>query len=308
MLKQKVLMQVSIIISSILICCCVHAAPKKSNTKTVIIIHGTFGIGKEIALTFQRNNWDVWATCDSTDNCNQIPGINVEQLNSNNEKSAKLLVQKIKNKSNRIDVIVNNAAFNIVGPEEAISVAQAQEMFNVNIITPLSLIQESLPLMRTNNSGRIINISNTPGTRAVPGLGLYTASQMALEGLSEALASELSPWNIRVSIIETGSVDNKWATNSPSAANIDSHPGYKNFTQKLRSDLTKKSSDRKNQEQQIAKLVVQIVNTEKPNMRYQADVTAVSLLSELFNDPTGNTNRDKKISLSKDLYELPSTF
>lgn len=297
-----------VLILCLFACCSAYAVKPISTHKTVLITNGTTGVGKEIAITFQKANWNVWVTCSNAKSCIQIHGVNVEKVDGTNLNSVKQLVTKIKSKSKSLDVLVNIPVYNIIGPQEAISITQAAEIFNNNIIGPLTVTQEILPLMRASHSGKIINVINTPGTRAIPGLGLYTASHMAIEGLSEALATELAPWQIKVSIVESSAVDGSWAKDTPSAANIDSHPGYKNFTHKLRADLTKKSNERGIHNQHIANLVLQIANTDKPNMRYQADKMAVSLLGEMSNDPTGNVNRDKMISLSKELFDLPATF
>lgn len=68
----------------------------------------------------------------------------------------------------------------------------------------MRLIQAVLPTMRQQQSGHIINISSGVGVHSLPGLGLYSASKFALEGLSESLAATLSHWNIKVSIVEPG--------------------------------------------------------------------------------------------------------
>jgi NAD(P)-dependent dehydrogenase (short-subunit alcohol dehydrogenase family) len=103
-----------------------------------------------------------------------------------------------------VDVVVNNAGFGLLGAVEEVDESQAREVFETNFFGSLSVIQAALPLLRAQKSGHIINISSIGGFSGVPGFGLYHASKFALEGLSEALALELKPLGIHVTIVEPG--------------------------------------------------------------------------------------------------------
>jgi NAD(P)-dependent dehydrogenase (short-subunit alcohol dehydrogenase family) len=104
----------------------------------------------------------------------------------------------------RVDVVVNNAGFGILGAVEEMEEKQARDVFETNFFGPLSVIQAALPHLRAQSGGHIINISSIGGFVGFPGYGLYNASKFAVEGLSEALASELKPLGIHVTIVEPG--------------------------------------------------------------------------------------------------------
>jgi NAD(P)-dependent dehydrogenase (short-subunit alcohol dehydrogenase family) len=104
----------------------------------------------------------------------------------------------------RVDVVVNNAGFGILGAVEEVEEKQARDVFETNFFGPLSVIQAALPHLRAQSGGHIINISSIGGFVGFPGYGLYNASKFAVEGLSEALASELKPLGIHVTIVEPG--------------------------------------------------------------------------------------------------------
>src|SRR5262249_6286022 len=101
--------------------------------------------------------------------------------------------------------LVNNAGIDIAGPLETSSVAEARLQFEVNVIGVLAVTQAFLPLLRQSR-GRIVNIGSVLGRLAIPLMGAYSASKFALEGLTDAFRIELSPWGIRVSLIEPGPV------------------------------------------------------------------------------------------------------
>lgn len=281
----------------------VHAAT--TTQKTVLVTGGLSGIGKEIATEFQKDGWNVWVTSRNPNARDTIPGVTVRKLDVTDQAAIKKLMQDIQAKTGRLDVLVNNAGYGILGATETVSVAQARNLMDVNVIGPFLLMQEALPLMRANHGGHIINISSTSGLRALPGLGIYAASKMALEGLSEALAAETAHWNIQVSIIEPGTVKNDWVKNAEAAENINSYPGYKTFTNNLQSSLQQKALDVGQDPHEVAQLTVKIANTSKPDLRYQTNSTVAALAHEVLVDPTGNKMRDKTVAWGQELYENP---
>jgi NAD(P)-dependent dehydrogenase (short-subunit alcohol dehydrogenase family) len=281
---------------------CFNVAAKTSKPKTVLITGGLSGIGKEMAIAFKNDGWNVWVTSRTPEKYESLPGVNARQLDITDSASIKKLIAEIKNKDGRIDVLVNNAGYGIVGPQEAVSEAQVKDLFAVNVFGPLQLIQESLPLLRASHDGHIINISSTSGMRALPGLGTYAASKMALEGISEAFAAELAPWNIKVSIVEPGSVANDWSKNAQVAANINQFHGYNTFTTKLQNTLISKSIEVGQKQEEIAILVLSIAKNSNPDLRYQTGKQSSDLAAELWKDPSGNQLRDKMIGFVKPYY------
>jgi len=104
----------------------------------------------------------------------------------------------------RIDVLVNNAGYVLVGAIEESSDEQIRQQFDTNLFGVLNVTREALPVLRRQKSGHIVNIGSNVGFSAMPLLGIYSATKFALEGLSEALAGELAPHNIKTTIVEPG--------------------------------------------------------------------------------------------------------
>ncbi len=114
----------------------------------------------------------------------------------------------------RIDVLVNNAGYGYVGAVEEGVDAEVRTMFDTNFFGPVSMIKAVLPGMRSRRSGYIVNISSMTGLISNPGNVYYSSSKFALESLSEGLAKELSPFDIRVSVIEPGFFRTDWSGRS----------------------------------------------------------------------------------------------
>lgn len=124
------------------------------------------------------------------------------------------MFEAIKSRIGKIDVLVNNAGFGLAGAVEETSIEETREVFEVNFVSALKITQTFLPLLRQQRKGHIIQISSHGGIKAFAGFGIYNASKFALEGFSEALAQELSPLGIQLTIVEPGPFRTNFAGSS----------------------------------------------------------------------------------------------
>jgi len=104
----------------------------------------------------------------------------------------------------RIDVVINNAGYGLIGAVEECSEAAIRRNFEVNFFGALNVIRGVLPHLRSRKSGFIVNVSAAAAISNYPGFGIYGASKCALEGLSEALMAEVRAFGVRVMIVEPG--------------------------------------------------------------------------------------------------------
>ncbi len=126
------------------------------------------------------------------------------KLDVTNTEDAKNAISEAVKEFGRIDVLVNNAGYALVGAIEESSDAQIRQQFETNVFGVLNITREALPVMREQKSGHVVNIGSVVGISATPSMGIYSASKFALEGLSEALAGELAAHGIKTMIVEPG--------------------------------------------------------------------------------------------------------
>ena len=124
----------------------------------------------------------------------------------------------------RLDVIVNNAGFGLFAAVEETTEAQARAQLGTNLLGPLWVVQATLPYLRAQGSGHILQVSSLSGVATFPLLGLYQASKWALEGLSETLAGEVAGFGIKVTLLEPGAFRTEWA--GVSADHAEEMPAY----------------------------------------------------------------------------------
>lgn len=110
----------------------------------------------------------------------------------------------------RLDVVMNNAGIGVIGPVEDVSEADARLQIEVNLFGVLNVVRATAPVFRRQQRGLYVNTASMAGEVSIDSLGLYSASKFAVEGLSEALRSELAPYDVGVMIVEPGPFDTEW--------------------------------------------------------------------------------------------------
>ncbi len=129
----------------------------------------------------------------------------VQPLDVTKTGDAEAAVKATLERFGRIDVLINNAGFGIVGAIEETPMVELRAQMETNFFGAVAVTQAALPTFRVQRSGAIVNISSLGGQLSLPGFGAYSASKFALEGVSEALAAEMKPFGVKVLIVEPGS-------------------------------------------------------------------------------------------------------
>ena len=185
----------------------------------VVITGCSSGIGLATALSLAKAGHNVYATMRNPGKgtllrekiaADKLP-ISIVALDVDSDDSAAKAFTEIYSRAGFIDVLVNNAGIDYVGPVEELPFEAFRASMETNYFGALRCIRACLPEMREHRRGCIVNVSSVAGRFASSPMAPYTASKFALEALSEALAQEVKAFNIRVAIVEPGVIDTPMA-------------------------------------------------------------------------------------------------
>ena len=197
--------------------------------KVVLITGASSGIGKETARLFQTKNWKVAATMRSPEgsaDLQTIADVECIRLDVTDVDSIRSAIAETLEKFGRIDAVVNNAGFAVIGPFEAATDEQVRRQFETNVFGLMNVCREILPYFREQKRGTIVNVASVGGRTTFPLYSLYHSTKWAVEGFSESLQYELDQFNIRIKIIEPGPIKTDFYDRSQSVAKKDGLTAY----------------------------------------------------------------------------------
>ena len=234
------------------------------------------GIGYETALMLGRNGFRTFATMRNTKKSDSLQEIirkegldvSIQQLDVNDNASIENTINNIKNEANRIDVLINNAGFGLVGFFEDLTLDEIRDQFETNFFGILNITRKIIPIMRLQKSGTIINISSGAGQVGFPGISAYVSTKFAIEGFSESLMYELLPYGIKVVIIEPGVIKTNFFRN----CKLSEHSVKKNSTYSTSLDKFQKNieimQEHATSPTDVAKVIIQVLGNSEPKQRY----------------------------------------
>src|SRR5919108_1478637 len=203
----------------------------KKNYKVAIVTGSSSGIGFETSLLLARNGFYTDATMRNPNKSKKEGMINVANrerlplqvipLDVVDNKSVKEAIGRITTEQGRIDVLVNNAGYLLLGPLEELSIEEFKEQFETNFFGAIRVTQAVLPIMRRHKEGVIINISSIAGRIGFPLSSAYVSSKFALEGLSESMAYEVEQFGIKVILVEPGVIKTNFPNNIKIGKRVD---------------------------------------------------------------------------------------
>jgi len=177
--------------------------------KTVLITGSSTGIGRASAIKFQKEGWNVIATMRSPEKETELQNLEnvlVARLDVQDLDSINQAIEKGIAEFGKIDVVVNNAGYGLMGSFESANRESIQRQYDVNVFGLFDVTRAALPHFRENKSGMFINISSVGGRITFPLISLYHSTKFAVEGFSESLHYELESVGIKVKIVEPGGV------------------------------------------------------------------------------------------------------
>ena len=233
------------------------------------------GIGLETAVALAMEGHFTFATMRNLKKVEALEKIvkdenlpiSILELDVDNKESMDNAIEKIIEQKGRIDTLVNNAGWGMWGTVEDVSIDEFKEQFETNFFSIVRMIQKIAPIMRKQKSGSIVNVSSVAGRIGFPVSPAYISSKFALEGLSECLRFELSPFGINVITIEPGVIKTNFFDSMKMAKRSDSNSVYNDITSKVISGV-KMMAEMGTDPKEVANAILKSINDKNPLPRY----------------------------------------
>lgn len=253
--------------------------------KIALVTGSSSGIGFETSLALAREGYHTYASMRDTKKGTKIQEIarkenipiTVIPLDVDKPESIKSAINQIMAENKRIDVLVNNAGYGVFGCLEDLTIDELKAQFDTNFFSIVRLIQEVVPIMRNRKTGAIVNISSVAGKIGFPGSPAYISSKFALEGLSECLRYELSPFGINTIIIEPGVIKTNFFDSMKMPKNAKPDSPYKDITNKVVAGV-KMMAEMGTPPKEVADVIIKALKENNPLPRYPVGNDALMFL------------------------------
>jgi NAD(P)-dependent dehydrogenase (short-subunit alcohol dehydrogenase family) len=279
--------------------------------KIWFITGSTRGLGRSLTEAVLKSGDKVAATARNTQHLDELirdyPGqVFAVKMDVTDEAQVNAGVAKAIDHFGRLDVVVNNAGFGIIGAAEAFTHQQIVDQIDTNLYGPIYVTRAVLPQLRKQRSGHILQISSLGGRVGAPGLSIYQAAKFGLVGFSEAVSKEIAPLGIKLTIVEPGGFRTDWAGASMSyaepIADYDQTVGarerlFKGENFKLVGDPDK-----------AAKVMIDVINHPEPPLHLILGSEAVGLLQKVEAGRQAEFEKWIPVSLSTDADDADPAF
>jgi NAD(P)-dependent dehydrogenase (short-subunit alcohol dehydrogenase family) len=274
---------------------------KSTRKSRVWFITGTSqGFGRELVRAALQRGDSVVATSRNPqsvasafpDAGNKLLAVS---LDLRDQKQISSIVEQAVAKFGRIDVLVNNAGHGLTGAVEEASDAEIMSVFETNVFGLMRVTRAILPQLRKQKSGHVVNLSSIGGLVGLPGWGIYNSTKFAVEGLSEALAVEVAPLGIGVTIVEPGPFRTDFLGGSLAAA-AKILPDYKETAGQTRAGNLQRNGKQPGDPALAADAIVKAVTSPKPPLhlllgsfayeRFNAKLDALKLEMKAWHETT----------------------
>lgn len=249
-----------------------------------MITGSSSGIGKETVKLFQTKNWKVAATMrvpEKAEDLQRIADVECIRLDVTDVDSIKSAIETTIEKFGRIDAIVNNAGYGLVGAFEAATPEQIEKQFQTNVFGLMNVCREILPVFREQKRGTIVNVASVGGRITFPLYSLYHGTKWAVEGFSESLQFEVRPFNIKVKIIEPGPIKTDFYDRSQDLTTKDGLDAYDSFAQNVMPRM-RKAGENAPDGSLVAEVIYNAVTDGSWKMRYSANSRMLLMLRKFL--------------------------
>jgi len=249
--------------------------------KVALVTSASSGIGTEMALALIARGFTVYGAARRVDRMKAVVdhGGHALPLDLTDEQSIAACLAAVLRAEGRLDVLVNNAGYGSYGAIEEVPLEEARRQFEVNMFGLARVTQLALPVMRKQGSGHVVNVSSMGGKIFTPLGGWYHATKHALEGCSDALRLEFSPFGTRVIIIEPGAIATEWGGIAhESLLAISGEGPYRAQAQAFARLLASSGGKNASHPRVVARTVLRAISARRPRARYAVGAGAVPFI------------------------------
>lgn len=266
------------------------------SAKVALVTGSNSGLGKDLVLALAKAGWKVWAAMrdvakgaglkEAAEAAKVGDSVSLLELDPNSDESVKKAFEHAIQTGVRLDLLVNNAGFSTFGPTEALSMEQCKAQFETNVFGPIRCVQQALPTMRAQKSGKIVYISSVGGVWGQSFNDVYCASKFALEGLAESQSGVLREMGIYVSVVQPGGIKSAFIQNAKWPDMSGLPEDYKGAAGKVMAYYSRGGESQTPEE--VAKSIMeQIVAVEAPPFKVQVNPLIQDIFKAQLADPTG---------------------
>jgi NAD(P)-dependent dehydrogenase (short-subunit alcohol dehydrogenase family) len=241
-----------------------------------VVTGSSSGIGYETTLLLAKSGYYCCATMRDIERSAPLKRIKEKEnlplstfhLDVNYDESVGKTISEIEKEFGKIDILINNAGYGLIGSFEDLTLAETRQQFETNLFGSIRLIKRVLPIMRKQKKGIIVNISSGAGIVGFPCMSAYASAKFGLEGLSESIVYEVLPFGIRIIIIEPGVVKTDFVKNSVTAKRAArKNSPYFDVLQKIQKNINF-MREHGTHPADVAKVILHAINDDKPQLRY----------------------------------------
>ncbi|KAK5577438.1 hypothetical protein RB653_002379 [Dictyostelium firmibasis] len=249
-----------------------------------------------VAIT--RNPTETQSRIDSK----YLENVTIIKADVTNEESVKESIKETMAKFGKIDCVVNNAGFGIIGAGEELSNEEIRKIFDVNFFGLLNVVRHVTPILREQKSGYIFNISSVAGWLGLPEMGAYCSSKFAVSGLTACLDQELSPFGIKVILLSPSGFKSNFVDTGMSIAKnrIDSY----NTSDRCKwiDDIV---NNARGDPDKFSETVINLSENENPPKNVFLGTHAIQLMRMWFSAQAAEMEKNLDISISTDYEHAP---
>lgn len=221
-------------------------------------------------------------------------------LDVTDETQARAAVQRAMARFGRIDVLINNAGFGLLGAVEESTDKDVRRMYDTNVFGLLNVTRAVLPTMRANRSGHVINISSIGGYRGSAGFGAYASTKFAVEGLTEAMHAELKPLGIHATVVEPGYFRTDFLDASSLIVAADVIEDYDVTAGAVRRRAAQMNHNQPGDPKKLAAAMIELVDAATPPLRLPLGTDALAAIAAKNAYVAQETETWKALSASTD--------